>query len=139
MNQGAKTGSTDLEQIGTLLNSMQYEVFSKVLGAQHYGAAQHRDRIYIVAMLTQHTPKQFGDGSVQPEWVGKLDFLLERMKVTPTSLQDHLLDDDDPRIKAWQQSRLESKAKNSKSARGDKYQVDHLEASLLCFFLRQVG
>ena len=120
--------TSDLDVIQRLMNANGYLMQRLLLNARHYLSPQNRERWYLFCTRVSDGPIDQGRASFEPPHnLQLLPLYLRDMRVQePFSVEDFLLEDDDPNVLRWLQERRRTKEKD-RGKKGEEFKVVHLE------------
>ena len=131
----SKNGKKDLDVIIEVLQSLGYACDYKILKANEYGSPQHRDRLYIWAVLVSHHSVKKAD---PPAWFGNIARFLDALKIEPLPLADFLFSNEHDSVRKWRAHRQQLREREAlkpelvkgKTNAETVYELGHLESFL---------
>ena len=128
LNSKGANGKTNLETLISLANESGYLVKAKLVQAQAFGAAQHRERYYIMGALVSTSPiDQMSETFEDPDWFGDIDDMLSALKIQHLPLSAFLLPEGDPRLVFTAKNEAKEHLKKKDEGKTHNWETDHLE------------
>ena len=121
--------SVDLHKVIETLNEAGYVAHFEILSSLAYGCAQHRDRLYLFAVLVSpETVPQLEEDVCMPACMRQLPLLLRGFRIPCRPIESFLLPCEHTSVEGWQEAQRANKRADKQVKVDAKYEADHLLA-----------